>query len=50
MPEDAAWLAMGAATRALNLGWIVLLGAATYFAALWLFGFRIADFSKSAAK
>jgi putative peptidoglycan lipid II flippase len=50
MPGEAAWLAMGAATRALNLGWIVLLGAATYFAALWLFGFRIADFSKSAAK
>jgi len=50
MPADAAWLAMGAAARALNLGWIVLLGAATYFAALWLFGFRIADFSKGAAK
>jgi putative peptidoglycan lipid II flippase len=37
---------MGAATRAANLAGVVLLGAATYFAALWLLGFRIADFSK----
>lgn len=49
MPADAAWLAMGAAARALNLAWIVLLGAATYFAALWLLGFRLSDFSKRAA-
>jgi len=49
MPEDAAWLAMGAAARALNLAWIVLLGAATYFAALWLLGFRLSDFAKRAA-
>ena len=50
MPGDAAWLAMGAAVRALNLAWIVLLGAATYFAALWLLGFRLSDFSKRAAE
>jgi len=49
MPADAAWLAMGAAARALNLAWIVLLGAATYFLTLWLLGFRLGDFSKSAA-
>jgi len=49
MPADAAWLAMGAAARALNLAWIVLLGAAIYFLALWLLGFRLGDFSKSAA-
>ncbi|MGH8661539.1 MAG: murein biosynthesis integral membrane protein MurJ [Burkholderiales bacterium] len=48
-PGDAAWLAMGAATRAANLAWVVLLGAASYFAALWLLGFRIKDFSKRAA-
>jgi hypothetical protein len=29
---------------------MVLLGVATYFAALWLLGFRIADFSKRAAE
>jgi len=49
LPADAAWLAMGAAARALNLAWIVLLGAATYFLTLWLLGFRLGDFSKSAA-
>jgi putative peptidoglycan lipid II flippase len=50
VPGDAAWLAMGAATRAANLAWIVVLGAAIYFAALWLLGFRIADFSKRSAE
>jgi putative peptidoglycan lipid II flippase len=49
-PGDAAWLAMGAATRAVNLCWVVLLGAASYFATLWLLGFRLADFSKRAAE
>jgi putative peptidoglycan lipid II flippase len=48
MPGDAVWLAMGAAARAGNLAWIVLLGAATYFAALWLLGFRLSDFAKRA--
>jgi putative peptidoglycan lipid II flippase len=41
---------MGAAARALNLAWVVLLGSATYFTALWLLGFRIADFSKRAVE
>jgi putative peptidoglycan lipid II flippase len=45
----AAWLAMGAAARAGNLAWVVVLGGATYFAALWLLGFRLADFSRKAA-
>jgi putative peptidoglycan lipid II flippase len=43
---DAGWLVMGAASRAAQLAWIVLLGAASYFAALWLLGFRLADFSQ----
>jgi len=47
--SDASWLAMGAIERALSLAWIVALGAATYFAALWLLGFRLADFSRRAA-
>ncbi len=46
---DASWLAMRAAPRAANLTWLVLLGAASYFAALWLLGFRLADFSRKAA-
>jgi putative peptidoglycan lipid II flippase len=47
---DASWLTMGAAARAGHLTWIVLLGAVTYFAALWLLGFRLGDFSKRAAE
>jgi len=47
---DASWLAMGAAARAGHLTGVVLLGAVTYFAALWLLGFRTADFSKRAAE
>jgi putative peptidoglycan lipid II flippase len=48
--SDAAWLTMGSVTRAGQLTWVVLLGAATYFAALWLLGFRVSDFSKRAAE
>jgi len=47
---DSSWLAMGAGARVLNLVQIVLGGAATYFAALWLLGFRLSDFSKRAAE
>ena len=47
--SDASWLAMGAATRAVNLTGVVLLGAASYFMVLWLLGFRLADFSRRAA-
>ncbi|HKA45178.1 MAG TPA: murein biosynthesis integral membrane protein MurJ [Burkholderiales bacterium] len=43
---DSDWLAAGAAARASRLTGIVVLGVATYFAALWLLGFRLADFSK----
>jgi putative peptidoglycan lipid II flippase len=49
-PENAIWLALGAAARAASLAWIVVLGAASYFASLWLLGFRLADFSKRAAE
>jgi putative peptidoglycan lipid II flippase len=48
--SDASWLAMGAAARAGHLAWMVVLGAATYFAVLWLLGFRLGDFSKRAAE
>jgi len=46
---DASWFSMGAAARAAKLTWVVLLGAAAYFAALWLLGFRVADFSRRSA-
>jgi len=48
--SDRAWLAMDAAARVSHLTGLVLLGAATYFAALWLLGFRLGDFSKRAAE
>jgi putative peptidoglycan lipid II flippase len=48
--SGASWLAMDAVARAGTLTWIVLAGAATYFAALWLLGFRLADFSRKAVE
>jgi putative peptidoglycan lipid II flippase len=44
--SDASWLAMRATERAASLAWVVALGAAAYFAALWLLGFRVGDFSR----
>ena len=44
----AAWLTAGAATRAAWLAGIVALGGATYFAALWLLGFRPSDYARRA--
>ncbi|MBI3044856.1 MAG: murein biosynthesis integral membrane protein MurJ [Betaproteobacteria bacterium] len=46
---DASWLAISAGARALQLTGVVALGAATYFAALWLLGFRPGDFARRAA-
>jgi putative peptidoglycan lipid II flippase len=43
---DAAWLSMRAASRALQLTAVVLAGVVSYFAALGLLGFRVADFSR----
>ena len=45
--DDATvWLAASAAARIRHLAWIIALGAATYFAALRLMGFRLRDFIK----
>jgi putative peptidoglycan lipid II flippase len=44
--SDASWMAMGGYARVASLVWMVALGAVTYFAALWLLGFRLRDFSK----
>ncbi len=41
---------MSAAARAAHLVWVVMLGAATYFGALWLLGFRPGDFAKRGAE
>lgn len=47
--SDASWLIDSAWVRAGRLSWIVILGAFSYFAALWLLGFRITDFTKQQA-
>ena len=43
---DERWIALTAIGRALNLAWIVVAGAATYFAVLALLGFRLRDFRR----
>ena len=47
--SDAAWLAASGLNKILRLTGVVLAGAATYFAALWLLGFRLRDFVQRAA-
>ncbi len=47
---DAWWLVVGAYERILRLAWVVAAGGASYFAALWLLGFRLRDFSRRAAE
>ncbi len=44
--EDAFWLHAGLWPKIGRLAWIVAAGAIAYFAALWLMGFRLADFSR----
>lgn len=44
--DTAEWLRAGAVERAARLTGVVALGAATYFAALWILGFRPQDFAK----
>jgi len=43
------WLHGNILARVLHLSWVVLAGAASYFAALWLLGFRLGHFVKRAA-
>ncbi len=44
------WLTASAGSRIARLAWVVLAGAATYFAALWLLGFRVRDFARRGAE
>jgi putative peptidoglycan lipid II flippase len=46
MGSEASWFAIAAGERALKLAWVVAAGAATFFAALWVMGFRLRDFSR----
>jgi len=43
---ETAWLVTGAPARIVRLAWLVALGAATYFAVLWVLGFRARDFAR----
>lgn len=46
MAGGDGWMAAGAWARIQRLGVAVMAGAASYFGALWLTGFRLADFSR----
>jgi putative peptidoglycan lipid II flippase len=48
--SEADWLAGSTWERAGRLAWIVIGGAASYFATLWLLGFRLRDFHRRAAQ
>jgi putative peptidoglycan lipid II flippase len=49
MGREAAWLEYAFDRRIAHLGLLVIGGAGTYFAGLWLLGFRIRDFRRRAA-
>jgi len=44
--DHASWLVGSTLERVAKLSWIVCLGAVSYFAALWILGFRLKDFAK----
>lgn len=44
MGDEASWLDYRAAEKFWRLSALVVLGGATYFAVLWLLGFRVVDF------
>ena len=46
MGREAEWLAAGQLQRAIHLAWLAPLGAGSYFATLWLLGFRPRDFRR----
>lgn len=44
--SDASWLLAPALERAARLTWVVVAGALSYFAMLWLLGFRLKNFTR----
>lgn len=48
--SDVSWLEGGAYARGARLTGVVAAGAAGYFSALWLVGFRLRDFSRRGAE
>jgi putative peptidoglycan lipid II flippase len=49
MGREAWWLGAVWRWRVAGLAGITLLGSGSYFASLWLLGFRIKDFARRAA-
>jgi len=47
--KDAAWLTMSGGQRVLQLSGVVMGGIVSYFATLWLLGFRLRDFRRKGA-
>jgi putative peptidoglycan lipid II flippase len=43
---DAFWLSSGLWAKVSRLGLVIAAGGTAYFGALWLVGFRIADFNR----
>jgi putative peptidoglycan lipid II flippase len=46
MGSESSWFEIPTAMRAARLAWVIAAGAVTYFAALWVMGFRLRDFSR----
>lgn len=44
--NSAEWLVLTATERAVRLGLIIMLGGISYFACLWMLGFRLRDFAR----
>ena len=43
---ESFWLGATIWSRIGRLSWVIVAGAITYFGALWLLGFRLADFNR----
>ena len=50
MGDAESWMHWSLTERLIRLTAIVLLGAASYFGALWLVGFRVKDFRRKASE
>jgi len=46
MGSESSWFEIPTATRAARLAWVIAAGTVTYFASLWVMGFRLRDFSR----
>lgn len=50
MGTEASWFESSMLERLTRLAWLVPLGAGSYFATLWILGFRLGDFKRRAAE